>query len=450
MDFPNIKGYRILSLVGRGGMGAVYRAADETTGREVALKVLGSALSADEEFVLRFKREAAALGALVHPGIARFVASGTSGDLLYFAMEYVDGEVLCRRLADGPLPVDEACRTASQVAEALAAAHEAGIIHRDVKSSNIILSPAGAKLTDFGLARRGDATGLTTSGRVMGSLPYMSPEQIRGEKLEPASDVYSLGVVLYEMLTAQLPYSGAGDEALATRIFTQPAPLVSHRRPDVPVGLDVLLVRMLAKDPALRPQSAREAAERLRELSGSPARRGRAARAEAPRRGEGFIAGVSSALCRLVVRALPAGGLFDRFADRACRWPLSLAADGGKEKILLEAALVRRKVKTAKKELRLLERRRNKRLRGAELAQARREALTSQKETASDAARAHIREARIDHEQDLERLAHRMRGDAEIFEQRISDLSEAIVADTKRIRTLEEMAGVPSADPGRR
>ena len=189
MTPQRVEGYQVVSLVGEGAMGSVYRAREVSSGREIALKVLRAAVATDPEYVLRFKREARALAAVGHPGIARFYDSGGDGDLVYYAMELVEGEPLSRRIADGPLPVREAFEIASRVAEALDAAHRAGILHRDVKPSNIILSPAGPRLTDFGLARPMDGTRITTSGRVMGSLSYMSPEQIRGEKLSVRLDV---------------------------------------------------------------------------------------------------------------------------------------------------------------------------------------------------------------------------------------------------------------------
>jgi len=267
MRFPDVEGYEITALLGRGGMGSVYRARRESNGAEVALKILSSALEADSEYILRFRREADALSSVKHPGVARLLDFGRRDDLVYFAMEYVDGEGLDERLRDGPLPVGEALELAAQVADVLEATHRAGLLHRDIKPSNVIVSRRRVRLTDFGLARRMEGSGLTTSGRVMGSLPYMAPEQIRGERLSPACDIYSLGVLLFEMIAGSLPFDAPDQEALATRILTAPAPLLSKRRPGAaPVTLDLLLVKMLAKDPALRPASAGEVARRLREV----------------------------------------------------------------------------------------------------------------------------------------------------------------------------------------
>lgn len=266
MDPPRIEGYEILSLLGRGGMGAVYRARQLATGREVALKVMRQAVSHDAEFLLRFKREAAALSAVRHPGITEFLGSGGNGEIVYFAMEYAGGEPLSERIADGALAVREACEIACQVADALEAAHSSGIIHRDVKPSNIILSSAGAKITDFGLARRLEGSGLTTSGRVMGSLPYMSPEQIRGERVDVRCDIYSLGCMMYEVVAGRPPFSGTtSQELLNKHLKSRPAPLDGINE-NLSIEFTKLISRMLAKQAGERPESAAEVIESLQKM----------------------------------------------------------------------------------------------------------------------------------------------------------------------------------------
>lgn len=358
-------------------MGAVYRAVEESTGRDAAVKVLRNALSVDEEYVVRFKREAKALSAVEHPGIARFYGTGVDGDVLYFAMELVEGEPLDRRLEDGPLPLAEAFSIAAQIAEALDAAHRALIIHRDVKPSNIIISAEGAKLTDFGLARRADGSGITTSGRIMGSLSYMSPEQVRGERLSAASDVYSLGAVLFEAVTGAPPFSADEDAALATRILSEPPGLASRARALVPVGLDMLLVKMLAKDADLRPTAA-EAAGRLRSLA------------------EGTAAAVTFV-----------------GSDREAALAEAAAAD---------AAALRREIRAAKKEIRRAEKKREERL-----AKATRFAAQTQHAPPDDA-------------QVLKRAAGRLRDEAAVFDARIRALSGQAAAKSERLRRLEEKA----------
>lgn len=434
MDLPEIEGYEVLGALGRGGMGSVWRARHLASGREVALKVLRAGLSGDSELALRFKREAAVLGGLNHPGIAEFIESTACGDVVCFAMEYIDGEALSERIADGALPVGEAVTIAAGVAEALAAAHAAGVIHRDVKPSNIILSASGAKLTDFGLARRLDGSALTTASRVMGSLPYMSPEQVRGKKLSGASDIYSLGVVLYEMLTAERPFDAADDAALATKILSQPPPLVSRQRKDAPVGLDLLLLGMLAKDVKLREKSAAEVAGKLREVAEV---RG-PGRTPAVRRhlsGEGagdrFLATLAASACCAVIGALPALGAFDGVAGRLERGARSLIAAGGRQEPLLAGALARRRVKKARRELRVLEARRDERLRRAEAA---------------------VRGSRsedTEERQSFERLRREMREEAEVFERRIGKLSEEVVEASELVRAAKEKARMRGKSRGK-
>ncbi len=424
MNPGEIEGYEVIAPLGQGGMGAVYRARRVSTGEEVALKVLRRSLATDEEFVLRFKREIAALSAVRHRGIARYTDAGTSGDVLYLAMEYVEGESLASRLREGPLPVREAMETAAAVAEALSAAHGAEIIHRDIKPSNIILSRDGAKITDFGLAKRTEGSGLTTSGRVMGSLPYMSPEQIKGEKLSGASDVYSLGVVLFEAVTGALPFSSEDDEALATMVLAQPVPIASRRRREVSAGLDLLLVRMMAKDAGLRPASAGEAAGKLRSIVDGRARR---RMSEPARRRDGLRARVTGRIVRGAMLVLPVWRGVDTAAKALRRYAQERLEAGGAEWLFVEAAAARRGIRIAKREAAEFERKRDERLRSAEQAERR------------------AAEAGHEERQALERTAARMRGEAEIFGGRTQEAAGEIAGEEKRARRLEERAAVLGA-----
>ncbi len=420
MSYPEIDGFEILSLVGRGGMGAVYCARQTSTGRAVALKILNNPLSSDPEFVLRFKREAAALAALAHPSVAEFIDHGRSGDSFYLAMEFVEGEPLSERIADGPFPLARACLTAAEVADALAAAHACGLVHRDVKPSNIILSPSGAKLTDFGLARKAEGATITTTGRVMGSLPYMSPERIRGAKATTLSDIYSLGAVLFEMLTGQLPYEAEDDGALVSRILTQPPPIASRLRPDIPVGLDLLLIRLLAKEEDLRPGNAAELVGNLREIA-EGGTRGRAQSPGAPRR-DHFAAKALAALCRFVIRALPPGKAGSRMAHAAGARALSLVDSGGAPALRIEAGLALRRARDMRREIATVRRKRDKRLERAQ------------------SAHRHASTAGVEERQDQERFAREMLMEAEIFEKRMDELVGKPEAEEKRARALTERA----------
>jgi len=421
MKFPEIEGYRILALLGEGGMGAVYRAVHLESGCEVALKVMRRAISPDPEFVLRFKREAAALRSVRHPGVARFVDTGETGDSFYLSMEFVEGESLARRIADGPLAIDEACRVAAEVAEALAAAHEAGIVHRDVKPSNIILSREGARLTDFGLARRVDGSGLTTSGRVMGSLPYMAPEQIKSREVGPPADIYGLGVTLFEMLAGRLPFQAREEEAMAAKVLTLPAPILSRCRRDAPVGLDLLLIKMLAKQPELRPESAAAVAESLREVAQAGARVQAAGRRELED-ADGLFERALAWSCRVLLRALPARG----FAEPVALWAAGKArlvlVPGAPASEGVEAAVTRRRIRAERRQISRLVQKRDRRL--AKAAQAEERAAGAPAEKS----------------QDLERFARELRMEAEIFEERIADLRESVAARERRATRLEENA----------
>jgi eukaryotic-like serine/threonine-protein kinase len=266
--------YTLGDPLGSGGMAEVYLAHDEVLDRDVALKILRDRFAEDKEFVERFRREAQSAAALNHPNIVSVYDRGCSEDGTYYiAIEYVPGGTLKERiLREGPLEPSTAAELGSQVARALGFAHERGVIHRDVKSQNILLAETGeAKVADFGIARAATATTTSRSSLVLGTAGYMAPEQAMGEPVGPESDLYSLGIVLYEMLTGTLPYSAEGPVALAMKHVNEPPCSPKEANPEVPEALDALTLRLLAKNPEDRYASAAELAEDLERVrSGLP------------------------------------------------------------------------------------------------------------------------------------------------------------------------------------
>src|SRR5919107_5115735 len=243
--------YTLVELLGDGGMAEVYLARDNSLGREVALKVLREQYTDDEEFVERFRREAMSAAALNHPGIVQVYDRGRSEDgTFYIVMEYVRGGTLKERIKEGNLAPREAAEIASQVADALAVAHDRGVIHRDIKPQNVLLTASGeAKVSDFGIARAASWKTMTQTNSVLGTLAYMSPEQVRGDRVGPVSDLYSLGVVLYEMLASEPPYRGGDPIATAMKRLDEPPRNPQAVNPAVPEELDALVVKLLAKAP---------------------------------------------------------------------------------------------------------------------------------------------------------------------------------------------------------
>jgi tetratricopeptide (TPR) repeat protein len=257
--------YRIVGEIGRGGMGVVYEAADLKLGRTVALKFLPGELTYDAEARERFVHEAHAASVLDNPHICTIYEIGESGSgQIFIAMALCHGESLRAKVKRGPLPPAEALSLASQVADGLAAAHESGIVHRDVKPGNILVSKDGtARIADFGLAKIAGEARLTRPGTSVGTVAYMSPEQIRGEDVDARTDVWSLGVVIYEMLTGGLPFHGENEHSFAYAILhSDPKPL-GNLPPGTPEGCGPIIAKAMAKDPADRFASAGEMAEAL-------------------------------------------------------------------------------------------------------------------------------------------------------------------------------------------
>jgi serine/threonine protein kinase len=256
--------YRILRKLGQGGMGVVYQAEDLKLGRTVALKFLAPHVSLSPEHRARFVREAKALAAIDHPNICTVHEIDEAQGQVFFAMSFVDGPTLKERITAGSLELDEALRIMADAARGLQAAHRTGVIHRDIKSSNIMLDAEGrVVITDFGLALREDQPGMTQDGMLLGTPAYVSPEQLRGEKLDRRSDVWSMGVVLYEAVSGKLPFRA--DRNLASVLTEDPAPLTTVRS-GVPPELDRIVRKALAKAPAERHQTAGELAADLQGL----------------------------------------------------------------------------------------------------------------------------------------------------------------------------------------
>ena len=294
--------YRITAAIGAGGMGEVYRATDTKLGREVALKVLPAEMAGSPERLERFQREAKALAALDHPGIVTVHSVEEADGVHFLTMQLVEGQPLDKLIPEGGMPVDRLVTIGTALAEALAAAHDKGVVHRDLKPANVVVGGSGSvKVLDFGLAKMsagGDSgnsalptEAQTRDGVVMGTVPYMSPEQVSGRPVDHRTDVFSLGVVLYEMASGRRPFQGQSTAELASAILRDSPPVVTELRPELAPELGRLIRRCLEKDPRQRLQTARDVGNELRDLGSTTSAASRsAARVDsaASRREEGF------------------------------------------------------------------------------------------------------------------------------------------------------------------
>ncbi len=329
-----LAGFELEALLGRGGMGAVYRADDVRLGRKVALKLLAPGLAEDERFRERFLRESQLAASLDHPNIVPIYAAGEADGQLYLAMRYIDGYDLKRLLATEPrLEPERVLRLLEQVGDALDSAHERGLIHRDVKPGNILIAPRSghehAYLADFGLTKQTSSiSGLTGTGELVGTVDYVSPEQIRGEAVDGRADVYALGCVLYECLAGQPPFARESEVATLWAHVNDPSPALSAARPELGQEIDGVMARALAKTPADRYQSCGElvaSADRALGVRGSPRawrhrRFGHVVRSTVDRSSIGALAAVLAAAVAIPVFALDSGGgteALERVQDNA-------------------------------------------------------------------------------------------------------------------------------------
>ncbi|WP_129672075.1 Stk1 family PASTA domain-containing Ser/Thr kinase [Candidatus Chloroploca sp. Khr17] len=252
--------YELEQKIGEGGMARIYLGLDRRLNRRVAIKIPHRHFLSEKDFLERFRHEAQAAAMLAHPNIVDIYDVGQDGDVHYIVMEYVDGtDLKTLILREGPLPVARAIDLATQIARGLQAAHRAGMIHRDIKPQNVIVTHDGqAHVTDFGVAKSHLSTALTETGISFGTVDYLSPEQAQGRPATAQSDIYALGIVLYEMVTARLPFTGDNAVAVAMKHVSE-APVPPRRlNPAIPPGLEALILRALAKDPAQRPRDAQE------------------------------------------------------------------------------------------------------------------------------------------------------------------------------------------------
>jgi len=310
--------YEVVSLIGAGGMGEVYRARDTRLDRTVALKVLAQHVSGTSSGRERFEREARAISALNHPNICTLFDVGSENGTEYLVMELIDGESLSDRIAKGPLPLEAVLRIGAAVAGALAKAHHVGIIHRDLKPANIMLTKSGPKLLDFGLARKAaeemgttspdaetrvEKEALTAEGTILGTLPYMAPEQLEGQPTDARTDIFALGTVLYEMTTGKRAFSAKSQASLISKIMSEHPTPIGELQPVAPTALHRLIMKCLAKDPDERWQCAADVASELRSI---PEREERAVVMTTSRRplAAWLVAGLSVIIAIILAMAL--------------------------------------------------------------------------------------------------------------------------------------------------
>src|SRR3989440_2220571 len=290
--------YEITMPLGAGGMGEVYRARDTRLERTVAIKILPAQLSSDPVRKQRFEREAKTISNLNHPHICVLHDVGSQDGIDYLVMECIEGETLARRLEKGPLPLEQALKYGAQIADALDKAHRSGVVHRDLKPGNIMLTPTGAKLLDFGLAKPAvslisaatlsgvQASPVTAEGTIVGTFQYMSPEQVEGKELDERSDIFSLGAVLYEMVTGKRAFEGKSQLSLASAILEKEPEAISAVRPLTPQTLDHVIRKCLAKLPDERWQSTSDLASELKWITEDGSQAGPAEGTHAPGKNE--------------------------------------------------------------------------------------------------------------------------------------------------------------------
>ena len=277
--------YEIEAPLGAGGMGEVYKARDTRLDRTVAIKVLPEHVATDPELKQRFEREAKTVAALSHPHICPVFDVGEQGGVNFLVMEYLEGETLAQRIQKGALPPDRALTIAIEIADALDKAHRQGIVHRDLKPGNIMLTKSGAKLLDFGLAKlrkpavvgaegysaaTTQSVALTAQGTVMGTLPYMAPEQVEGKEADARTDIFSFGAIIYEMLTGRRPFQGESQASLIAEIIQVEPPAVSTLQPATPPGVDRFITTCLSKDRDERWQTATDLKRELQWMHDHP------------------------------------------------------------------------------------------------------------------------------------------------------------------------------------
>jgi eukaryotic-like serine/threonine-protein kinase len=252
--------YRLEAKLGSGGMSTVYLARDETLDRPVAVKVMHREMSEQEDQLQRFRQEARAVAKLTHPNVVSVIDAGEDGGHPYIVFEYVKGETLKQRIGRvGALDPQEAIAYAIEVARGLSVAHARNMVHRDIKPQNVLIDDEGrAKLTDFGISRQLEQDGVTATGRVLGTTDYVAPEQAMGKEVDPRSDIYSLGVVLYEMLIGQVPFHADSQVGVAMKHVNEELPDVQRRRPEVSAAVALVVERATAKNPAERYQTVAE------------------------------------------------------------------------------------------------------------------------------------------------------------------------------------------------